>query len=82
MHAPGTRVVLQHFNGTAGGPPDGKPSDGYWRLIGSSGTVLSPANAQGRVLVRFDNDVAVLGLACHNPEPNSLLIATTDLATA
>lgn len=82
VHAPGTRVVLQHFNGTAEGTPDGKPADDYWRLIGSSGTVLGPANAQGRVLVRFDEDVAAQGLACHNPEPNSLLIAVSDLAPA
>ena len=78
--APGKRVVLKTFNGAAEGPPDGNSSDDYWRLIGSSGTVRSPANAQGRVLVRFDEDVAARGLACHNPEPNSLLIAATDLA--
>lgn len=42
--------------------------------------VLEPANARGRVLVRFDKDVAALGLTCHNPELNSLLIAESDLA--
>ena len=80
MHAPGTHVVLQCFNGTAKGPPDERPSNDYWRMIGSNGVVLEPANARGRVLVRFDKDVAALGLTCHNPEPNSLLIAESDLA--
>ncbi|MES2610892.1 MAG: hypothetical protein V4679_11670 [Pseudomonadota bacterium] len=82
MPALGRRVMLQRFNGTTEGPPDGKPSGDYWRLIGSKGTVLGPANAQGRVLVHFDEDVAARGLACHNPEPNSLLIAVSDLAPA
>lgn len=72
LHAPGTRVLLQRFNGTAEGPPDGKPADDYWRLIGSKGTVL----------VRFDEGVAARGLACHNPEPHGLLIAVSDLAPA
>lgn len=80
MPSQGTRVVLQCFNGTTEGPPGRKPSDDYWRLIGSTGVVLEPTNARGRVLVRFDEDVAALGLACHNPEPNSLLIAESDLA--
>lgn len=80
MLAPGRRVVLQAFNGTAAGPPDCAPADDYWCLIGTAGRVLTAANAQGRVLVRFDEEVAARGLACHNPEPNSLLIATTDLA--
>ncbi|MBB6560783.1 hypothetical protein HNP48_003459 [Acidovorax soli] len=80
MPSPGTCVVLQCFNGTTEGPQDRAPSDDYWRLIGSTGVVLEPANAQGRVLVRFDEDVAALGLAGHNPVPNSLLIAASDLA--
>jgi hypothetical protein len=75
-------VALQRFNGTAEGPPHGKPSDDYWRLIGATATVLTAANPQGRVLVRFDEDVAARGLACHNPEPNSLWIAVSDLAAA
>lgn len=82
MPAPGSRVVLQSFNGSAKAPADCKPSDNYWRLIGSTGTVITHANALGRVLVRFDEDVAARGVACHNPEPNSLLIAKSDLAPA
>ncbi len=80
MLAPGRRVVLKAFNGNAAAPSECPPADNYWRLIGTTGTALTTANAQGRVLVRFDEDVAARGLACHNPEPNSLLIAATDLA--
>lgn len=71
MPAPGSRVVLQSFNGFAKAPADGKPADNYWRLIGSAGTVLTHANALGRVLVRFDEDVAARGVACHNPSPTA-----------
>ncbi len=78
-YEPGARVALQTFLGTTYAPADCRPADNYWLLLGATGTVLTPPNAERRVLVRWDVDVAGHGLACHNPEPNSLLIAEADL---
>lgn len=78
-YEPGARVALQTFLGTTYAPKDCRPTDNYWLLLGATGTVLTPPNAEKRVLVRWDVDVTGHGLACHNPEPNSLLIAEADL---
>jgi len=78
-YKPGARVTLQTFLGMTAAPADCSPINNYWLLLGATGTVLTPPNAEGRVLVRWDVDVAERGLACHNPEPNSLLMAESDL---
>ena len=75
----GARVALQTFLGKTTAPEDCRPANNYWLLLGATGTVIAPPNAERRVLVRWDVDVAGRGLACHNPEPNSLLIAESDL---
>lgn len=73
------RVVLASFHGQLEAPVDGRPQENYWRLIGAHAGVLAPADERGRVLVRFDVSVVDLGLACHNPVPNSLYVLTGDL---
>jgi hypothetical protein len=79
----GDRVELCLFNSSLEPPTGTKPSDNYWRLIDACGIVLQTSTESGiqsdRVLVRFDVDVAALGLACHNPLPNSLWIKRSDL---
>lgn len=84
---PRKRVVLKSFKGAHTSPPETRPEDRYWRLIGYAGTVLSEDDASEigrhargpRVLVQFDESVTALGLACHNPVPNSLWIFVSDL---
>ena len=74
-----TRVRLKSFNGTQSGPPDCNPEENYWRLVGIEAEVIEQKNERGRVLVRFAESVAALGLHCHNPEPNALLVLESDL---
>lgn len=74
-----SKVKLSTFNGGSSPPKGCEPSENYWALIGSTGTIVKPKNKRGRVLVKFDNDVSSLGLHCHNEILNSLLILPTDL---
>ena len=73
------RVVLTSFNGSFAAPGDCRPSENYWLLIGQGGTALAPKNERSRVLVRFDVSVQGLGLHCHNPVENTLLVLEADL---
>lgn len=77
-----SRVVLRSFNGCISSPADCRSDEDYWKLIGSTGTVVDTSTAAsrlGRVLVQFDAEVAALRLACHNVVPNSLYILESDL---
>lgn len=73
------RVRLKSFKGALSGPPDGNPEEDYWRLIGMEAEVVEASDERGRVLVRFAEPVAALGLHCHNLEPNALFIHESDL---
>ncbi|GLS95312.1 hypothetical protein GCM10007918_26040 [Piscinibacter gummiphilus] len=73
------RVILHSFNGSTSAPSGCKPEDNYWLLVGQSGTALEPTNERSRVLVKFDVSVVGLGLHCHNPVENTLLILEGDL---
>lgn len=75
----GTKVRLKTFNGDKKSPINCDPSEDYWKLIGETGIVIEPENDSLRVLLKFDSSVSELGLHCHNKEPNSLFILTTDL---
>jgi hypothetical protein len=77
--ATSTRVRLRSFNGTTQGPPERKPDENYWLLVGMEGVVVEPKNEQNRLLVRFLESISSLGLQSHNPIPNTLLILETDL---
>jgi hypothetical protein len=74
-----SKVKLNTFNGGLSQPEACDPSENYWALIGSTGTVIKSKNERGRVLVKFDIDISSLGLHCHNVIPNSLLILPADL---
>jgi hypothetical protein len=73
------RVVLKSFNGSISSPSECRPGENYWLLIGQSGTAIEPKNERSRILVRFDVSVESLGLHCHNPIENTLLILESDL---
>jgi len=84
------RVRLISFNGTKQADPGCHPTEDYWKLIGSSGTVTQdPSQSslrasfspqpQPRVLVVFDANLDSMGLINHNPAPNSLWILESDL---
>ena len=73
------RVRVKSFNGTALGPPDLKPSENYWLLIGKEGVVIAPKNDRNCMLVEFSESVTSLGLHCHNPIPNTLFLLESDL---
>ena len=81
----GTHVRLASFQARASAPNGTPPHEDYWRLIGSSGEILETDSSDdedyrfSRYLVRFDVDVAVMGLVCHNPVPNTLWILKSDL---
>jgi len=84
----GNRVQLVSFNGTKEPEPECDPSENYWKLIGSTGSVVQDPKESGiyagfskqkRVCVKFDCQVKDLGLHCHNRVPNSLWILVTDL---
>jgi len=68
---PGKRVVLKSFNGSLIAPPDVKPEENYWLLIGGK-AVVEDANNSDRVLVKFERDLSSLGLINHNKVPNAL----------
>ena len=83
----GDLVVLKSFHGTIKPPEDIETKENYWRLIGSTGVIMSndkkthPAylDKGEQVLVQF-KDVEEYHLACHNKIPNSLWIFITDLS--
>jgi hypothetical protein len=77
---PGKKVALKSFNGSLIADQTVKPQENYWKLIGSKAVVsqLSTDN-NNRVLVTFEYDLSILGLACHNEIPNSLWILIDDL---
>lgn len=74
-----SRVKLVSFNGENNSPDECDSTENYWILVGKTGTVMKSENSRKRVLVKFDESVSELGLHCHNPIPNSLLILTSDL---
>ncbi|MGF1788858.1 hypothetical protein L4D00_24000 [Photobacterium swingsii] len=59
----------------------------YWNLIDLSGMVVSPnprlhpayPERGSQVLVRFDIQLALIGIDCHNDVSNSLWLFKTDL---
>ena len=77
------RVALKFFLGKTKAPKKTKAFENYWNLIGLLGVVISVDPPIGinhtRILVRFDNDIKLLGLECHNPIENSLWIERSDL---
>ena len=73
------RIQLTSFNGTTQAPPGCRPQENYWALIGHAGEIVGPRNRHARFLVKFDVQVASLGLECHNEVENSLLILESDL---
>jgi len=75
------KVRLKSFNGKLSPPRGTSDEENYWKLIGQSGEIVEPKNERGRVLVKFDETVKSLGLACHNPVENSLYILESDLET-
>jgi hypothetical protein len=74
-----SKVKIVTFNGDTDSSDKCDSKENYWVLIGKTGTVMMPENTSKRVLVKFDESVNDLGLHCHNPVPNSLLILTSDL---
>jgi len=75
---PGKRVVLKSLKGSLIAPQDVKPEENYWQLIGSK-AVVEAANNSERVLIKFERDLARLGLVNHNQVPNTLWILIGDL---
>lgn len=75
----GNRVKLGTFNGTLK-PEENCPSnENYWKLIGCIGKIVKEPNERSRVLVKFEKDVQLFGLECHNEFENSLWILESDL---
>ena len=71
------RVRLVKFCGTLQSPNDCDERENYWKLIGAKGTVCQDLG--DRALVVFDESIKSLGLECHNPVPDSLFLAKSDL---
>jgi hypothetical protein len=83
----GQMVRLMTFNGTAAPTsPQVKPTDDYWRLIGTSGRVVNCSPPKGiaadRVLVAFSASLDELGLANDNEIANALWVKVSDLSAA
>ena len=80
---PGTIVVLKSFNLLDRAPKRIDPRENYWLLLGQRGQIVEVVPPQGveadRVLVKFDCDVQMLGLHCHNHVENSLWIKLGDI---
>jgi len=74
-----SKVKLVTFNGMLFSPDKCDPQENYWILIGKTGRVIQPQNTRQRVLIEFDENLTELGLTCHNPKPNTLLILVSDL---
>ena len=83
----GDSVILQSFHGTIQHPEDVDPKENYWKLVGSTGIIMSdekkthPAfvDKGERVLVQFA-DIEKYQLECHNDIPNSIWIFISDLS--
>ena len=83
----GDHVRLVSFHGTTDAPNGTDPSENYWQLIGKAGVVVSnqmrshPAfiSLGSRLLIRFDKDLKLKGLHCHNDIDNTLWIFEIDL---
>ena len=80
----GQKYKLKAFNNTVKPKSKCSPNENYWLLIGQQGTLINFADELNfpytdRVLLQFDNNVIEMGLECHNSEPNSLWILTSDL---
>ena len=83
----GLSVILKSFHGTTHPPEDVEPNENYWKLIGSTGIIMSdekkthPAFVKKgeRVLVQF-TAIEKFNLECHNGIPNSLWIFISDLS--
>jgi hypothetical protein len=77
------RVMLCGLGGFGQSSHEPGPEN-YPLLLGRGGVVLEdhpPSDElRDRVLVKFDDDLARLGLACHNHVPNALWILPSDLA--
>lgn len=82
----GSRVRLVTFQGSPAPTEPPRADEDYWRLIGTCGTVVddrTPTWSQApRCLVQFDDPPSRHGLACHNPVPDALWIALSDLEAA
>lgn len=85
----GKRVVLKSFCGEQTGPAGTIPAENYWLLIGRWGRIVRPGSqasllagfsVEPRLLIRFDDSVAGLGLEAHNEIPHALWILVSDLA--
>lgn len=83
----GARVRLASFHGTLCSSEAVEPDEDFWKLIGREGEIFSeqlkvhsafPDRGE-RALVKFDRDVAELGLVSHNEIANSLWVFTSDL---
>jgi hypothetical protein len=75
---PGKKVALKTFRGSKIGPIDVAPFENYWRLIGSKAITIKVAEDNLRVLLRFEEEFAALGLNCDDEE-NSLWMLISDL---
>jgi len=84
---PNDSVVLETFLGTKTTAASTRDSENYWKLVGQRGLVVKVESQSGlprhergeRALVKFDVDVASLGLRCHNEIPNTLWMFISDL---
>jgi hypothetical protein len=80
----GDKVRLVSFNNSVGGPVELTEDEDYWRLLGKDGVVVSTIPPSGiksnRVLIKFNEDIREIGLACHNQIENALWIKRSDLA--
>lgn len=80
----GQKFKLNTFNGTTTTAAGCNQSENYWKLIGTTGTLVNFAHElnfpnEDRVLIQFNIDVSAYGLECHNDMPNSLWILSSDL---
>ena len=85
---PGTRVILVSFDGKRSGSADTPPTEDYWKLVGTPGTLVEVPEEReffevtgpgARVCIEFDSDVRALGLEAHNSVKNNLWVLLTDL---
>lgn len=76
---PDKKVVLKSFNGSKAAPAEVNPAENYWRLVGVKAVTVKVAEDNLRVLLRFEQDLKVLGLTCDSEEENSLWVLISDL---
>jgi hypothetical protein len=72
-----TPVKLKTFLGKTFSKEDENTMDDYWKLIGLNGTVIDEDN--GKVLVKFKNNIDDYNVSNHNPIKNTLWINKYDL---